>query len=87
MRIRKSKRLSIRCFSPDEIKRAGWGKSSLGWMIEGWERLQRVVGWTGRAIRGRGRGRKIWAGVWTASTGRVTLEGGTDAGGVDGVAD
>ncbi len=39
-------------------------------------RLQRVVGVDWSGDKGPGQRRKIWAGVWTASTGRVTLEGG-----------
>jgi hypothetical protein len=38
--------------------------------------LQRVVGVDWSGDKGPGQRRKIWAGVWTASTGRVTLEGG-----------
>ncbi|WP_353065441.1 hypothetical protein RBB77_05600 [Tunturibacter psychrotolerans] len=38
--------------------------------------LQRVVGVDWSGDKGSGQRRKIWAGVWTASTGRVTLEGG-----------
>jgi hypothetical protein len=38
--------------------------------------LQRVVGVDWSGDKGPGQRRKIWAGVWTASTGKVTLEGG-----------
>ena len=38
--------------------------------------LERVVGVDWSGDKGPGQRRKIWAGVWTASTGRVTLEGG-----------
>jgi len=38
--------------------------------------LQRVVAVDWSGDKGPGQRRKIWAGVWTASTGRVTLEGG-----------
>jgi hypothetical protein len=38
--------------------------------------LQRVVGVDWSGDKGPGQRRKIWAGVWTAATGRVTLEGG-----------
>src|SRR5271167_682850 len=38
--------------------------------------LQRVVGVDWSGDKGPGQRRTIWAGVWTASTGRVTLEGG-----------
>jgi hypothetical protein len=38
--------------------------------------LQRVVGVDWSGDKGPGQRRKIWAGVWTESTGRVTLESG-----------
>jgi hypothetical protein len=38
--------------------------------------LQRVVGVDWSGDKGPGQRRKIWAGVWTASTGKVTLESG-----------
>jgi hypothetical protein len=38
--------------------------------------LQRVVGVDWSGDKGPGQRRKIWAGVWTASTWKVTLEGG-----------
>jgi hypothetical protein len=38
--------------------------------------LQRVVGVDWSGDQGPGQRRKIWAGVWTASTGKVTLESG-----------
>jgi hypothetical protein len=38
--------------------------------------LQRVVGVDWSGDKGPGQRRKIWAGVWTAATGRVTLESG-----------
>ena len=56
----------------------GWGKSSVRVddrrMRE--SGLQRVVGVDWSGDKGPGQRKKIWAGVWTASTGRVTLEGG-----------
>jgi hypothetical protein len=39
-------------------------------------RLQRVVGVDWSGDQGPGQRRKIWAGVWTASTGKVELESG-----------
>ena len=54
------------------------GKSSRGVddrrMVE--NGLQRVVGVDWSGDKGPGQRRKIWAGVWTASTGKVTLESG-----------
>src|ERR1700734_1569808 len=38
--------------------------------------LQRVVGVDWSGDQGPGQRRKIWAGVWTASTGKVALESG-----------